>query len=120
MLSLLTRMSGSGRGLSREKKKSAYLRRVLISVHTFRPIVICALDTGMRKGEILKLVRSDLDFQNRVITVRAFNTKTMRERHVAMTERLAQELAPISERLSEEGAPVFGIKDDFKKAFVSA
>jgi integrase len=85
-----------------------------------RPIIICALDTGMRKGEILKLVPSDLDFENRVVSVRAFNTKTMRERKVAMTERLANELAVLIETLSGPDALLFGIRNDFKKAFVSA
>lgn len=86
-----------------------------------RPILICALDTGMRRGEMLKLVASDLDFNNRVITVRAFNTKTMRERQVAMTDRLARELlALIADLPASDGAPLFGITTDFKKAFHAA
>jgi site-specific recombinase XerD len=70
-----------------------------------RPVIVCALDTGMRKSEILKLVASDLDFDNRIITVRAFNTKTMRERQVAMTERLAQVLEAICNKLPEREHP---------------
>ncbi|MFP5262026.1 MAG: tyrosine-type recombinase/integrase [Blastocatellia bacterium] len=86
-----------------------------------RPIIICALDTGMRKGEMLKLVASDVDFENRVITVRAFNTKTMRERQVAMTDRLARELEVLVEKLADNPeALLFGILDDFKKAFTTA
>lgn len=86
-----------------------------------RPIIICALDTGMRKGEMLKLLRADLDFDNRLITVRAFNTKVMRERQVAMSARLARELEKIIQKLPEsEDVTVFGILDDFKKAFNSA
>ena len=86
-----------------------------------RPILICALDTGMRKGEILKLVASDLDFDNCLITVRAFNTKTMRERQVAMSKRLAHELEAICARLPEDQeVPVFGITNDFKRAFNTA
>ena len=86
-----------------------------------RPIIICALDTGMRKGEILKLTRSDLDFEKRLITVRAFNTKTMRERQIAMTARLAVELEALCRKLPDDpDIPVFGISDDFKRAFNSA
>lgn len=85
-----------------------------------RPIIICALDTGMRKGEILKLVPSDLDFEDMVINVRAFNTKTMRKRQVAMSKRLALELEALCAKLPDgEDVPVFGINDDFKKAFNS-
>lgn len=54
-----------------------------------RPILICALDTGMRRGGILSLQWSDVDFEDRVLTIRAFNTKTMKERQVSMTTRLA-------------------------------
>lgn len=86
-----------------------------------RAIIICALDTGMRRGEMLKLLPADLDFENRLITVRAFNTKTMRERTVAMTERLAGELLAIVGRLpAGVEVPLFGITSDFKRAFVAA
>lgn len=86
-----------------------------------RSIVICALDTGMRRGEILKLLPSDLDFENRLIMVRAFNTKVMRERQLAMTERLAGELLPIIEKLpSGADVPLFGVTCDFKTAFIAA
>ena len=33
---------------------------------------------------------SDIDFKERLIAIRAFNTKTMRERQVSITERLNQ------------------------------
>lgn len=53
-----------------------------------RPIIICAIDTGMRRGEIFKLKWSDLYWdgekfniaEKRKATVREFNTKTLRER----------------------------------------
>ncbi len=57
-----------------------------------RSIIVCALDTGMRRGEIFKLKWSDIDFENGIINIKAFNTKTLRERQVAMTSRLSQEL----------------------------
>jgi integrase len=64
-----------------------------------RPIIVCAL-------------------ANRVITVAAFNTKTMRARTVSVTARLAKEL----ERLYEQSPKhrdglVFGIRDDVKHSF---
>jgi integrase len=40
-----------------------------------RPILICALDTGMRRGELFSLVWEDVDFEDWLITVKAFNTK---------------------------------------------
>lgn len=82
-----------------------------------RPILICALDTGMRHGEILKLIWADIDFTNGLITVRAFNTKTMRERQVAMTIRLEQELWKLYQTAQNKNALVFGIKDNVKRSF---
>lgn len=83
-----------------------------------RPIIITAIDTGMRRGEILMLRWSDLDFASRIINVRAFNTKTMRERHTAMTERIVEALSALPR--TEPEALVFGITGCIKKAFDTA
>jgi integrase len=61
-------------------------------------IIIAALDTGMRKNEILQLGWSDVDFVKRIITVQAFNTKTMNERQIAITSRLEAELKNLWEK----------------------
>jgi integrase len=91
-----------------------------LRVH-LRPIIICALDTGMRRGEIFKLRWSDIDFTHRIITVRAFNTKTMRERQVAITERLICELEALYELSTKQpDALCFGIYNSVKKSFNSA
>lgn len=63
-------------------------------------MLLFALDTGMRRGEIFKLLWEDVDFVKRFIIVRAFNTKTMRARLVPMTRRLHEEL---SNRQQETG-----------------
>jgi len=83
-----------------------------------RPIIITAIDTGMRRGEILSLRWSDLDFSSRVINVRAFNTKTMRERQTAMTERVVEALSRLA--VVEPEALVFGERGSIKKAFDTA
>ncbi|HWP43163.1 MAG TPA: site-specific integrase, partial [Blastocatellia bacterium] len=83
-----------------------------------RPIIICALDTGMRRGEIFKLTWADVDFESGMINIKAFNTKTLRERQVAMTSRLSQELYALwhnSRRDPDE--LVFGITTSSKKGF---
>ena len=88
--------------------------------HHLKSVVICALDTGMRRGEILKLKWSDIDFTTRTITIRAFNTKTMRERQVMLTERLKTALAALYELSSKEpDALCFGV-DSVKKSFDGA
>lgn len=85
-----------------------------------RPLVICLLDTGARRGETLKLTFSDLDFERRLITYQALNTKTLKTRQVAMTERVYDELISIWNRSEKnlEGL-VFKMKC-VSKAFESA
>ena len=57
-----------------------------------------------------------MDFENGLITIRAFNTKIMRERQVAMTSRLISELLPLSE-CADSDALVFNVKTSVKTAF---
>ena len=86
-----------------------------------RPVIVAALETGMRKGELLKLKWSDVDFEHHIIRVRAFNTKTMRSREVAMTALLKSELVRLWQKSPKDSdALVFGISDDVKKSFDSA
>lgn len=55
-----------------------------------RPILIVALNTGMRKGEILGLKWTDLDFKNNLIFVR--QSKSGEGRAVPMTEPVKKAL----------------------------
>lgn len=85
-----------------------------------RPLLIVALDTGMRKGELLKLRWPDVNFGARLITVQAMNSKTARERVIGITGRAYEELR----RLFEAAPPnykgtVFGISD-FKRSWETA
>ncbi|HZI19384.1 MAG TPA: site-specific integrase [Pyrinomonadaceae bacterium] len=86
-----------------------------------RLIIIAALETGMRRGELLKLKWSDIDFERRIILVRAFNTKTMRAREVGISSRLCVELEQ-AWQASQKGtdALVFGISDNVKRSFDGA
>nr|MBA3769595.1 site-specific integrase [Blastocatellia bacterium] len=56
------------------------------------PIILLALDSGMRRGEILKMRWQDIDFDNRTITVIASHTKTQTERLAPLTARVAEAL----------------------------
>ncbi|GEM_PF-133201 len=60
-----------------------------------RPILVCALSTGMRRGELLALEWRDVDRARREIHVRPENEKTGRGRVVPMTEDLAAELSAL-------------------------
>lgn len=86
-----------------------------------RPILICALDTAMRRGEIFKMRWSDVDFVNGKIHIPQTNTKTEESRTVGITPRLREELEllwKISPKNPNE--IVFGITDSIKKAWKTA
>lgn len=86
-----------------------------------RPLIIAALDTGMRRGEMLKLRWIDVDLERRMIHVRAFNTKTMIARDVPISQRLSVELQRLWDISPKDSqALVFGIKDNARMAFTSA
>jgi integrase len=70
--------------------------------------VLTALDCAFRKNEILTLCRKDIKFDNRTITIRAFNSKTARSRTVGMTNRVYEWLIQFENYTVEE--KIFTIK----------
>lgn len=85
-----------------------------------RPIVITALDTGMRFGELKKLRWKDVDFQQNVIRLVASHTKTLRPRWVGMTERVRGELLTMWKANGEREDSVFGIMFNVDKSWRAA
>jgi integrase len=85
-----------------------------------KPLIIVGLDTGCRLGELLKLRFKDIDFEGGLITILAFNTKTMRERQVSTTIRLKQELEKLHAANSNPESLVFGIKCEVREGFKNA
>lgn len=90
-----------------------------------RPIVVMALNTGMRKGEILKLKWQDIDLKNRIIIVR--NSKNHESRTLPINEMLYGELRFLGQRLPvryvfshPNGKPYYDIKDGFSAALKRA
>jgi integrase len=57
-----------------------------------KAMIILALDSGLRRGEILKLRWSDIDFQNECIHIVGTHTKTEQQRLVPLSERAREEL----------------------------
>jgi len=62
-----------------------------------RPIVITALNTGMRKSEILNLKWDDVDLRHNLITLR--NTKNGEPRRIAINATLRETFSNIMRRL---------------------
>jgi integrase len=83
-----------------------------------RTIIICALDTGMRRGEILSLRWRDVDLKEKRINIQALNTKTLKARQVPITPRLLEELEKLPQR--DPALRVFGITDTVKRSWATA
>ncbi len=83
-----------------------------------KAMLICALDTAMRRGEIFKLKWEDINFEKNEIFIPQTNTKTEESRTVGITPRLRTELEALQE--SSSGAKdrtVFGITTTIKTVF---
>ncbi|HKX31230.1 MAG TPA: site-specific integrase, partial [Blastocatellia bacterium] len=83
-----------------------------------RAILIVAADTGLRRNELFTLSPADLDFEHRILSVRAINAKTNRVRQIPMTQRVYEELMNQIERNSEKF--VFGGITEVKRSFGTA
>ncbi len=82
-----------------------------------KAIILLAIDSGMRKGEILKLRWQDFDFENNLIQILGTHTKTERERIAPLSERAKAELEQIKEISDGEKPFPFA---DFKRSFATA
>ena len=68
-----------------------------------RAMIIAALDTGMRMGELLAVTFADFDWRRGVLTVRSQVSKTSTGREVPVTERVRDLIA--ARRLGPDGQP---------------
>lgn len=102
----------------------AYVRagRKVVSAHRtnrghLKAVIVIAVDTAMRAGEIFSLTWADVDLDGRTITIQSKNSKTQRMRKIGMTPRVGDALKALP-----SGKPadlVFRIKTA-RKAFATA
>ena len=86
-----------------------------------RPLLICALDTAMRRGEIFKMRWKDIDLSKSEIHIPQTNTKTEVARTVGITRRFRDELDALWETSSKDlNSTVFGITNTIKTSFKTA
>ena len=119
------------RKFKEEAKPERYLtaqeRNQLIEAcgDNLRPIVLFALSTGMRAGEILSLEWKNVNFGKRIIFVE--NTKAHKVRHIFISEKLAEMLKRFPKYgplvfCHEDGKPrtVAGLGNTFEAAVLRA
>jgi integrase len=85
-----------------------------------RAVLITLLDTGLRKGELMKLIWTDIDLKSGKIHVQAMNAKTLRAREVPITARVRVVLEDMRKRHSGRMPLVFGVKDNVRTSFEKA
>ena len=83
-------------------------------------IIICALDTGMRRGEILSQLWQDVDFSRRLLYVTRSKTAGGESREIPLTKRLLELLSkepkPDGLIFTLNGRPIQQLKTGWKAA----
>ena len=82
-----------------------------------RALILLAVDSGMRQGEILRLRWRDIDFDNALIQIVGSHTKTEKARLVPLTDRTKVELALVQSFASDERVFPF---NEFKRSWSTA
>ena len=86
------------------------------------PVVLLAINTGLRKGESLSLDWSDINMQARMLTVRPEHAKSGKQRHVPLNSEAMAVLRQWASQSAGTGS-VFGIsglKSSWEKLLVEA
>ena len=60
------------------------------------PAVLLSMNTGLRRGEVLKLRWNSIDFGRRLLTVEGPNAKNRQTRHVPLNGGSGQHAAPLA------------------------
>ena len=66
-----------------------------------KPILLCAWETGMRRGEILGLTWAKVNLRENLITLESEDTKTKRRRIIPISGRLRDMFLPLRQRKSK-------------------
>ncbi len=95
-------------------------------VDHLKPIVVIALNTGMRLREILYLKWNNIDFNRNIIVVIQSNSKNKKTRKIPMNSMVSEELQGINGKSEyafcnpKTGEPYHSIKTSFSKALKRA
>lgn len=95
------------------------------STDHLKPILATALNTGMRKGEILSLTWNNVDFENNLFIINASNNKSKKAKRIPLNSYLKTMLLELKLKnqavseyvfLGDDNKPIKDIKTAFKNA----
>ena len=80
------------------------------------PAVLLSMNTGLRRGELLKLQWSSVDLERRVLTVEGHNAKSRQTRHVPLNDEATSVLRNWQEQTGDEPR-VFAVATNYKNGW---
>ena len=80
------------------------------------PAVLLSMNTGLRRGEVVKLRWASVDFNRQLLTVEGRNAKNRQTRHVPLNDEAVNVLRIWREKAGT-GARVFGVTIGFQTAW---
>lgn len=80
-------------------------------VDHMRPLVLLALNTGMRRGELFNLKWTDVDLNSSLVTVRGSGAKSGKTRHIPLNDEANQVFKDWQETTDREAGLVFPGRD---------
>jgi integrase len=104
------------RAISNIRRQTRHARILPPLIHFgdhLTPAVLLSMNTGLRRGEALKLRWSSVDFNRRLLTVEGRNAKNRQTRHVPLNEEAVGVLRRWREQ-SGTGARVFEVTTGFR------
>jgi len=82
------------------------------SGYYLKNIIMCALNTGLRKGEIISLKWNNVDINNRIITIDSINSKSKKSRKIPINSVIRKMFLEL--KLQREGNEVVFLSSDRK------
>jgi integrase len=104
----------------RKGKTVRVVREVNPRMH-LKPVIIFAIESGMRKNEIFTTRRTQIDFERHLITLNPKQTKALKRRFIPMSDRLENALKELlaARPFGKEELIFAGLKD-CDRAFATA
>jgi len=76
------------------------------------PVVLTAMNTGMRRGELLSMTWADINWEAKMLTIQAENAKSGRQRHIPLNTEALEVLQRWARQVGERRAgKVFDVSD---------